>query len=119
MKPSVIQETPQSKPSNKKAVALQYEGFSTPRVTAKGEHLLAEQIVHLARENNIPVYEDSGLVQALAQVELGEEIPELLYMAIAEIIAFIYQLERTQSGTEKIRKDVISRRDMLKNKYKN
>lgn len=103
----------------KKAVALQYEGFTAPRVTAKGEHLLAEEIVRLARENKIPVYEDSGLVQALAQVELGEEIPELLYMAIAEVIAFIYQLERSQGGTEKVRKEVLTRRDMLKNKYRN
>lgn len=103
---------------DKKAVALQYEGYSTPRVTAKGEHLLADEIIRLARENNIPVYEDSSLVQALAQVELGEEIPELLYMAIAEVIAFIYQLERTHSGTEKVRKEVLTRRDMLKNKYR-
>lgn len=106
-----------TKPLNKKAVALQYEGYSTPRVTAKGEHLVAEQIVHLARENGIPVYEDTSLVQALAQVELGEEIPQLLYMAIAEIIAFIYQLERSKSGAEKVRKDVLTRRDMIKNKY--
>ena len=106
-----------SKASTKKAVALQYEGYSTPRVTAKGEHLVAEQIVNLARENNIPVYEDNSLVQALAQVELGDEIPELLYMAIAEIIAFIYQLERSQGGSEKVRKEVLTRRDMLKNKY--
>ena len=103
--------------NTKKAVALQYEGYSTPRVTAKGEHLVAEQIVNLARENNIPVYEDNSLVQALAQVELGDEIPEMLYMAIAEIIAFIYQLERSQSGSEKVRKEVLTRRDMLKNKY--
>lgn len=107
-----------SSQGSKKAVALQYEGYSTPRVTAKGEHLVAEQIVQLARENNIPVYEDNSLVQALAQVELGEEIPELLYMAIAEIIAFIYQLERSQGGSEKVRKDVLTRRDMLKNRYR-
>jgi len=102
---------------SKKAVALQYEGYSTPRVTAKGEHLVADQILQLAREHNIPVYEDNSLVQALAQVELGEEIPELLYMAIAEIIAFIYQLERSKGGAEKVRKEVLTRRDMLKNRY--
>lgn len=101
----------------KKAVALQYEGYSTPRVTAKGEHLLADEIVRLARENDIPVYEDKGLVQALAQVDIGDEIPELLYMAIAEVIAFIYQLERSRDGKEHIRKDVLTRRDMLKNRY--
>lgn len=102
----------------KKAVALQYEGFTTPRVTAKGDHLLADEIVRLARENSIPVYEDSSLVQALAQVEIGEEIPELLYMAIAEVIAFIYQLERSQGGSERVTKEVLTRRDMIKNKYR-
>jgi len=101
----------------KKAVALQYEGYTAPRVTAKGEHLLADEIVRLARENNIPVYEDSGLVQALAQVDVGEEIPELLYIAIAEVIALNYQPEHTRRGTEKARRDVLTRREMLKNKY--
>lgn len=104
---------------NKQAVALQYQGFNAPVVTAKGEHILAEQIIHLAKENQIPVYEDGSLVQALAQIEIGDEIPELLYMAIAEIIAFIYQLEQSKSGTEKVRRDVLSRRDMLNKRYRN
>lgn len=77
---------------NSLAVALQYDGETAPRVTAKGGGELAERIIELAREHNIPMQENPVMVQALAQIDLGEEIPETLYLAVAEIIAFAYYL---------------------------
>lgn len=75
------------------AVALHYDGKEAPRVTAKGAGELAGRILALAREHEIPLHEDEALVEVLAQVELGEEIPESLYRAVAEIIAFVYMLK--------------------------
>ena len=74
------------------AVALQYDGERAPRVTARGQGELAARIVEIAREHDIPLQENPVLIQALAQVELGEEIPPALYLAVAEIIAFAYHL---------------------------
>ena len=76
----------------KTAVALHYDGESTPQVTAKGYGDLAEQIIALAEEHGIPLQEDPGLVEMLAQLEIGSDIPENLYRAVAEVIAFAYIL---------------------------
>ena len=80
------------------AVALQYDGENAPRVTARGRGDLAARIVELAREHDIPLQENPVLVQALAQVELGEEIPPALYLTVAEIIAFAYHLSGKTPG---------------------
>jgi len=76
-----------------KAVALKYDEQSAPKVTAKGEDRLAQEIIELANAHGIPLYENEDLVRVLAQLELGEEIPEILYRVIAEIIAFAYYLQ--------------------------
>ncbi|MES9903820.1 MAG: EscU/YscU/HrcU family type III secretion system export apparatus switch protein [Sedimenticola sp.] len=74
------------------AVALNYDGKNAPRVTAKGRGKLADEILKLAEESGIPLEQDSELATILAQIPLGEEIPEALYRAIAEVIAFAYLL---------------------------
>lgn len=74
------------------AVALRYDGRNAPRVTAKGEQILAEQIIEAARKAGVPLYPDPELAMVLSQVPLGEEIPDNLYKAIAEVIAFAYLL---------------------------
>ena len=84
-----MSDTRQTKPL---AVALQYDGEAAPRVTAKGEDSIAEQIIELARRHGIPMQENQPLASALARVELGDEIPEALYLAVAQVIAFAYQL---------------------------
>jgi len=76
-----------------KAVALQYDGHSAPIVSAKGNGFVAEEIIELARQHDIPVQERPGLVKFLAQVDLGDEIPEALYVAVAEVIAFAYMIK--------------------------
>lgn len=75
------------------AVALKYDGENAPKVTAKGSQEIAEQIIALAREHNIPLSENKELVSLLSTLELGEEIPEMLYLAVAEVIAFAYMLK--------------------------
>lgn len=74
------------------AVALKYDGKNAPRVTAKGYDDLAEQIIATAREYGVPLYENPDLTTLLAQLELDAEIPEPLYRAVAEVIAFAYML---------------------------
>ncbi len=74
------------------AVALEYDGNSAPRVTAKGRDELAVQIQQIARQHGIPIQENQPLASVLATIEPGEEIPESLYLAVAQVIAFAYYL---------------------------
>ncbi|WP_144174405.1 EscU/YscU/HrcU family type III secretion system export apparatus switch protein [Pseudomonas sp. Kh13] len=76
----------------RQAIALSYDGQQAPTLSAKGEDALAEAILALAREHEVPIYENAELVCLLARLELGEQIPEALYLTIAEIIAFAWQL---------------------------
>ena len=72
------------------AVALFYDEENAPRVTAKGHGEMARRILAAAEENGIPLEEDPELAALLAQIPLGDEIPEALYRAVAEVIAFAY-----------------------------
>lgn len=76
----------------RQAIALSYDGQQAPTLSAKGDDELAEAILALAREHDVPIYENAELVRLLARLELGEQIPEALYLTIAEIIAFAWQL---------------------------
>lgn len=79
------------------AVALAYgQGDAAPRVVAKGRGLMADQIVAMAREHGIWVHESPELVAVLMQVDLDRFIPPELYLAVAELLAWLYRLE--QSG---------------------
>ncbi len=73
-------------------VALRYDGKKAPRVTAKGRGTLADQILALAEEHDIPLEKDPELTELLAHIPLGDEVPEALYLAVAEVIAFAYLL---------------------------
>ncbi|MDX1519076.1 MAG: EscU/YscU/HrcU family type III secretion system export apparatus switch protein [Gammaproteobacteria bacterium] len=75
-----------------RAVALQYDGESAPVVSANGAGCIAEEIIALARQHDIPILEKPELVGFLSQVKPGDEIPENLYVAVAEVIAFAYML---------------------------
>jgi flagellar biosynthesis protein len=80
--------------AKQQAVALAYgTGDHAPRVVAKGRGLIAEQIIALAKENQVFVHESKDLVALLMQVDLDQHIPPELYMAIAEILAWLYRLE--------------------------
>ena len=75
------------------AVALEYGGDGAPRVTAKGMGAVAERIIGLAETAKVPLHPDRALVKVLSRVELGDEIPETLYRAVAEVIAFAYLIK--------------------------
>ncbi len=78
----------------KQAIALNYNENSIsnpiPKVTATGQNEIAEQIIALAREHDIPIHEDPDLAILLSQLELYEDIPESLYLVVAEVLAFAY-----------------------------
>lgn len=85
--------------SHKSAVALAYrETDAAPRVIAKGRGLIAEEIITRAREHGVYVHESAELVALLMQVDLDERIPPLLYRAVAELLAWLYQMEKLRSG---------------------
>ncbi|MGE8176428.1 EscU/YscU/HrcU family type III secretion system export apparatus switch protein [Pseudomonas fluorescens] len=77
----------------RQAIALKYDGSHAPTLTAKGDDELAEAILKIARDYEVPIYENAELVKLLARMELGESIPEELYRTIAEIIAFAWKLK--------------------------
>ncbi len=81
------------------AVALAYSpGDSAPRVVAKGRGLIAEEIINRAHEHGIFVHESQELVSLLMQVDLDRHIPPELYLAIAELLAWLYRLESEAAG---------------------
>jgi len=79
-------------------VALLYDGENAPTVTAKGSGHVAEEILKIAKEHNIPLHEDAELAQLLSQLELGDEIPRALYVTIAQVIAFAYIISGKRSN---------------------
>ena len=86
----------------KQAVALAYEqGEFSPRVVAKGRGVVAEQIIKRAKEHNLFVHESKELVNLLMNVDLDEHIPELLYQAIAELLVWVYQLEKAEDKPQR------------------
>jgi flagellar biosynthesis protein len=78
------------------ATALQYdpEKEGAPRVVASGQRKVAEKIIAEAKKHNITIYEDTALTSALANVNLGEEIPMELYHVVAEVLAYIYRVSK-------------------------
>lgn len=74
------------------AVSLEYSGESAPTVTAKGSGHLAEQIIAIAKEHNIPIQQNAELTELLSQVEINDQIPAILYEAVAQVLVFAYQI---------------------------
>lgn len=79
----------------KKAVALRYdpERDNAPKILASGQGELARRILETAKEHDIPIRENQDLVEVLARLNIGDEIPPELYQVLAEILSFIYKLE--------------------------
>ena len=88
-----LDEIPESLLSASQAVALSYDGEKAPTLAAKGDDELAQAIIQLALQAQVPIYENAELSQWLSKLELGDEIPQALYLTIAEILAFVYKLE--------------------------
>lgn len=81
----------QNKPT--KAAALKYDGENAPVMVAKGAGELAKQIIAEAESHDVHIHNDPMLIEVLSRLELGDEIPENLYLAVAKIIAFAYFLQ--------------------------
>ena len=75
-------------------VSLKYNGGnrSAPTVTAKGQGWVAEKIIAMAKEQNIPIRKDKDLVELLGKIDVGKEIPASLYKIVAELLAWVYQM---------------------------
>lgn len=89
-----MNDKPDNKPTT--AIALRYTGKGAPQVTAKGAGLVAERILAVAYDNDVPLYENPDLVTLLSKLELGDEIPAALYQAVAEVLAFAYLISQKQ-----------------------
>lgn len=78
----------------KKAVALGYKERldNAPKVLATGKGKQASKMIQLAKEHGVPIKEDEDLVEMLSKLDLGDEIPQNLYKAVAEVFVFIYQM---------------------------
>jgi flagellar biosynthesis protein len=83
--------------TRKRAAALRYEGSGSPRVTAAGQGLIAEKILEEAQKAGVPIREDKALAEALAGLELGREVPEELWVAVAQALAWAYRLDLRES----------------------
>lgn len=83
-------------PNSPVAVALHYrpERERAPRVVAKGGGETAAKILALAREHGVPLQQDPALAAALSRLDLNQEIPRELYVAVAEVLRFVWGLER-------------------------
>ncbi|MFW6146927.1 MAG: EscU/YscU/HrcU family type III secretion system export apparatus switch protein [Thermodesulfobacteriota bacterium] len=82
----------------KKAVTLQYEPGTdaAPKVTAMGKGRAAEKIIKIAEEHGIYIHHDPDLIEILSKLDLNEEIPPDLYIVIAELLAFVYSVNRKE-----------------------
>lgn len=82
--------------AHRRAVALRYrsEDDHAPRVTAKGKDRIADRILELARQHDVPLHQDTDLVHLLEVLDLGVEIPPRLYQALAEVLAHLYRSDR-------------------------
>ena len=98
--PSRLEDEDNSKESSsqksQKAVAVLYqpEFDPAPKIVAGGEGEIAKRIIELATQHNVPIYEQPDVVEALAKLEVGTEIPPEFYQVVAEILAFVYSIDR-------------------------
>lgn len=99
----ISEQSPEAEPFNqnqdhdlgagaKKAIALKYDAGRAPYLSAKGEDELAREIMEIAAACSVPMFQQSDLAEVLYQLDLNEEIPEVLYVAVAEVISFAYML---------------------------
>lgn len=87
------------KDEKKKAVALKYQPKidDAPKIIAKGQGKVAEKIIEIAREHQLHIHNDPDLIEVLSQLDINEEIPPDLYIVFAELLAFVYSLNRSES----------------------
>jgi flagellar biosynthesis protein len=87
------------KDKKKKAVAVKYQPKidNAPKIVAKGQGKVAEKIIEIAKEHQLHIHNDPDLIEVLSQLDINEEIPPDLYIVIAELLAFVYSLNRPET----------------------
>ena len=85
---------PDGRDEARRATALRYEGTGAPKVVASGRGHVADRILAAAQEAGVPVREDPQLAAALSALALGQEVPEEMWLAVAEVLAWAYELEK-------------------------
>ncbi len=92
--------------SRRSAVALKYDRNhqAAPKVLAKGKGGVADRILALAIEKGIPLYRDPELLEVLGQLDVGSDIQPELYQAVAEVLIFIYKMNKAKQGQGPVRK---------------
>ena len=77
------------------AAALRYDPKSdeAPEILAAGHGLIAEEILRIAKENDVPLHQDAALVEALARLEITDVLPRELYAVVAEVLAYVFRLD--------------------------
>ncbi len=80
----------------KKAAALRYDKNkeNAPRVVAKGDGAVADNIIKIAQLHKLPIKKDEDLIELLSKVELDKEVPEALYRAVAEVFSYVYKITK-------------------------
>lgn len=102
-KPGPEPAQPRQRRGPKAAVALSYDPTDhAPRILAAGQGELAEAMLSMAEKHKVPVFEDHPLANALVRLEIGAYVPPELYAAVAEILAFLWEMERVQSRTKEV-----------------
>ena len=104
-------EQPDKKPPPppRQAVALRYDvdKDKAPLILATGRGQIADEIVRVAEENKVPMYEDPELAELLSKLELDANIPADLYVMVAEVLFFVYKLDRMAEKREKLIKKMV------------
>jgi len=97
------------------AAAIKYdaEQNAAPKIVATGKGSIAEEIIRIAEENDVPLYQDPQLAKMLGSIELETEVPPELYSLVAEVLAFVYKLEQKKGGKSKF-DDIKSSRNVAK-----
>ncbi len=101
-----LDSSPDRDNSKLKAIAVKYDidKNKAPKIIAAGKGVIAESIVKLAEDNNVPLYEDPTLADLLSKLEVESEIPPELYTLVAEVLSFVYQLDKMAKKREGIQK---------------
>ncbi len=97
----------------KTAIAIRYnmDKEAAPRILASGKGSIADEIIRIAEENKVPLYQDPSLAKLLGSLELDTEIPPELYTLVAEVLAFVYKLDQKKGKGKEMQKRL---RDELK-----
>ena len=100
----IFEEPGLPKPERKTAVAIRYDvdHDRAPLILASGRGPIADEILRIAEDNNIPLYEDPELSKLLSKLELDTEIPAELYILVAEVLFFVFQLDRMAEKRERL-----------------